>query len=144
MSKVVDRQASRLRRCLKKHAADAAIPGLKLVQGQILQRIHNRGEATNGSKIGDYLSSWRDVRLAAGYQVSYVDLQWEGDLFRSVVVGTSNGVPVLGFSSDRERYKAVRHELFRKKSIWKPSKKERQALNKAYGRELGNRLRKCL
>lgn len=70
------------------------------VEGSIKSRIFNKGEAQKG-KIGKYKEGkYKKKREAAGRQTDYVDLQFTGELNRSIVKGIKGGKQVIGFNNE--------------------------------------------
>jgi hypothetical protein len=100
------------------------------------RRIHNKGQASDGSLIGQYLSNHRKKREKSGKQTRYVDLQYDDDLKESVEVGKDGKQNVLGFTLSSERLKAEGHEKFRKKRIYKPQRKEHERAIKTAAKEI--------
>lgn len=120
-----------------------SIPALKLVEGLMKRRIFNDGLASDNTSIGQYVSNWKNVREKNNRQNSYVDLSFEGNLLKSVQVGTSDGDNVLGFSTTKQRLIAENNENFRKKKIFALSDSERSAMNKSIARSISKELKKC-
>jgi hypothetical protein len=88
---------------LQAASANAEVVANNEALGTILGRIFNDGQKTNGSKIGSYTSeSYKRKRESAGLQTNQIDLQFEGDLFNSVQVGTLNGRPAVGIINSDE------------------------------------------
>lgn len=110
----------------------AEISALKTVEGLMKVRIHNRGQSTEAGLIGRYRSRWRQVRLNAGLQVAYKDLEFTGDLKRNVTVGVSDGENVLGFRNTKARLIAQGQEQQTKKEIYTPTEREYKAMYNAY------------
>lgn len=75
---------------------------------------------------------YREFRTLNKLQNAFVDLNFKGDLFFSIVIGNKNGVPVLGFNSFEQFEKAMNLELKYNKSIFKPSKEEIQKAREAF------------
>lgn len=91
--------------------------GVADMYAEVSERIQQRGEATDGSKIGGgaYSPSGRKGRAAAGRQTSYIDLTMSGDMMdRGFTFGP---VPAGGFglgfvnklTADRMRYQEKRY-----------------------------------
>ena len=88
--------------------ANSHVVSVQDTLGLMLQRIFNRGEDAMGNPIGKYStnpdgsdSSYIKRRQKKGLQTNYIDLQFEGNLFRSVDVGTSNDVPCIGITNSK-------------------------------------------
>lgn len=114
------------------------VVALKRLEGEIKRRIFNDGRATNGILIGHYRSRlWRQERIRRGRQVQYKDLEFEGDMRRSMTVGKTNTRNnAFGFTRDSERLKAVENEQRERKQIFRPNKAEIKAFHKAFVREI--------
>jgi hypothetical protein len=83
---------------------DFEIAALSSLQGLYLQRIHNDRKATDGSSLGQYRSiQYKKKRQAKGRQVGEKDLEFYGDLRRSVKIGKSGNNNVMGFDRDLSR-----------------------------------------
>ena len=83
--------------------ADAALAAAKVIEAKMKRRIFNEGRAVNGS-IGKYRSrSYRAKRRAAGRQIGKKDLEFHGDLRRSIQTGKRSMGAVVGFTNDRSR-----------------------------------------
>lgn len=67
---------------------------------------------------------YSEFRKLNGLQNNYVDLEFRGDLFRSIIVDDFNGYVVLGFSSQKEADISRELEIKYKKAIFEPSKSE--------------------
>jgi len=91
--------------------------GGKYLEGEMKQRIFNRGLASNNSAIGDYKSKfWKKKRDERGNQIGFVDLEFTGDLRNSIqVVQEGKESVVLAIISDFEFDKAKGQELIQGK-----------------------------
>ena len=106
-------------------ASQYEIAALSSLQGLYIQRIFNDRKATDGSSLGKYLSrSHIAKRKAAGRQTAEKDLEFQGDLRRSIKIGTSNGINVMGFVTDMSRLIAQGQEAQLKKAVFTPSDDE--------------------
>lgn len=127
------------------------------VEGALKHRIFNEGLDSNDSKIGDYDDTkkqtfltglakprltkkanskikksgdsltYKELRQAAGLQVAYVDLQFNGDLKNSIVTGTEGGKATLNFNNQKELEIANFLTTKYKKPIFEATEKEREA-----------------
>jgi len=131
------------------------------LKGEIKKRVHVRGEASDGSKIGVYSDGYMNVRTGnfksknivrgknkGGKRPAYnrkadrkvilsLTRQMENDLS---VIKTTNGYGI-GFNNSHNYNKAIWNEKRYGKPIWKPSKKEvRSAENivEKYVREINS------
>lgn len=133
-----------LEKCFKgKNKRDLQFPILKLEEGLMKQRVFNEGEAADGTKLGNYRSkSHAKKRRLRGRQTGYKDLEFEGDLRRSLTVGTNGGDVVLGFSTDKGRLIAAYQESDRQtgKEIWSPTDSEINQIKEV----VVERIRACL
>lgn len=107
--------------------------GGKYLEGEMKQRIFNRGLNSSESPIGEYKSKWwKKKRDERGNQIGFVDLEFTGDLRNSIqVVQENNSEVVLAIITDLEYNKAKGQELIQgKKSggksmdIFVPSERE--------------------
>jgi hypothetical protein len=122
---------------------DYEIAALSSLQGLFLQRIHNDRQTTSGSSLGQYRSAQhKKKRVEAGRQVGEKDLEFYGNLRRSVKIGTSGGKNVMGFDNDMSRLIAEGQEGQIKEDVYTPSNSELNEMTDAYFRELDFRLNK--
>ena len=68
---------------------------------------------------------YSEFRTLNGLQNAFVDLEFRGDLFRSIQIGELNGHFVLGYNSLIQAKKAQGLELHFKKKIFEPTKEEK-------------------
>lgn len=116
---------SRVARNIKSREPEALLLTAKRLEGLMKRRIFNDGKATSGSNIGKYKSkSWKKKRQQGGRQISKVDLQFKGDLIRSLKVVKDGDEVVLAIVNDKDFAKAKGNEERRKKKIFEPSKEE--------------------
>lgn len=118
----------------------------KAVETLILTRIFVDGKASDGNDIGPTLSRNRfgaysekygKLRASKGFGVGKVDLQFEGDLFKSIKTGTSNGEIVVGIDSVKQTEIAEKQEKVNfKKDIFRPTESEIKVGQNAFVREL--------
>lgn len=100
--------------------------------GQMLQRIFNRGEDAQGNIIGPYSSeTYKQLRESRGLQTTKIDFQFNGDLFRSIDIGTSNDVPAIGITNTKSSEISVYQEIAKgtgsvPRKIFTPSDQERE------------------
>lgn len=81
-------------------AADAEVLANNNALGDITRRIFNEGKRADGAAIGPYTNDqYKRRRSGEGLQINYVDLQFSGDLFGAVNVGTLNGKPAVGITN---------------------------------------------
>lgn len=80
----------------------AEVAALNRLNGLMKQRVHNKGLKADDSPMGGYKSAtWKKKRQAKGRQISYVDLEYEGDLRAGYGVGITEGkINCLGFFGD--------------------------------------------
>ncbi len=91
-----------LTKAILRNADKIRLAALNTVKGQYTRRIFNQGQATDGSKIGNYKASSAKFRKEVGRQTGFVDLEMTGTLRRSITVGKSRGKSVLGLASQDE------------------------------------------
>lgn len=101
-------------------------------EGKQKQRIFGSGEANDNTPIetrpaqagrrgAAYTLPYEKVRRAKGRQISIKDLEFNGDLRRSIQVGTFQGVPVYGFIIDKKRVIAQELQDYAKKEVFNVS-----------------------
>lgn len=145
------KKLDRLNRCVNQHYWK--IPALKLAEGLMKRRVFNDGKDTAGNLIGQppiatpplmgvYSRSQGLKRRnnSKRRQIAKKDLFLEGDLSRSLTVGTSNGEPVMGFSNAKARLIAQAQQDQTNKDIFKTSQDEAFKIARSAAREL----QKCL
>lgn len=116
-------------------------PILKLYEGLSKYRIFNEGKASDSSLIGRYRSlSYKKAREAKGRQTGYKDLEFFGDLRRSLTVGTNGEDFVFGFATDKARLIGGYQETQTGKDIWNPTNDEIKNINN----QLAKSITKCL
>lgn len=131
-------------------AIDAAeIAGLKMYEALIKKRVHNRGEKSSGELIGGYSKAWAKRRKnhpKAARQVSYVDLEFDGDLRKDTVIGkaSDNNANVLGFKTELATDKATGNEARFGGPIFSPSKEETDEAIQSYKDTLDRKLKDAL
>lgn len=139
------RKLDKLNRCVNNN--DWKIVPLKLAEGLMKRRVFNDGKATDGSLVGSpavaqaprrgvYSQSHGRRRRTRGRQIGKKDLFLEGDLSRSLTVGTSRGEPVMGLSNARARLIAEAQQNQTKKDIFRTSKDEARKIARSAAREL--------
>lgn len=125
----------------------AQISSLSRLEGEIKQRIFNRGEAADGTAIGNYRSRQHiGRRQSTGRQTAYKDLELSGELRRSIQIGKSGGKNSLGFTTDRSRLiaEAQQTPLQTGKIIFAASEREIELTTQSYVDEIQFALRKQL
>lgn len=119
------------------------IAALHAVQGAMLQRIHNKRQASDESSLGKYKNpAYKEKRKAAGRQTDGKDLEFHGDLRRSVKVGTTGGRNSMGFDKDMARLIAEGQTGQIKKQIYELSDAEEREMLSTYARLLNRRINK--
>ena len=114
---------------------------MKLYEGLSKYRIFNEGKASDNNLIGNYRSlSYKKARQARGRQTGYKDLEFEGDLRRSLTVGTNGDDFVFGFATDKARLIGGAQEKQTGKEIFNPTNEEIKKINK----QLVNSINQCL
>lgn len=102
-----------------KYKGTLLLLGGKYLEGEMKQRIFNKGLSSTLIKIGKYKSKfWKKKREERGNQIGYVDLEFSGDLFNSIqVVEEGKESVVLAIISDLEYKKAIGQEIIQGKKI---------------------------
>lgn len=106
-------------------------------------RIFNKGGAVD-SKIGKYRSrSYRKKREKAGRQTGFKDLEFNGDLRRSIQTGKRSTGAVIGFDNGRAKQIAQYQQDQTDKDIFSITDSEikaaRAAFLKTYRANISNR-----
>lgn len=83
---------------------------------------------------------YSEFRTLNGLQNQYVDLEFRGDLFRSIIVAEFNGHIVLGFNNSKEAIISRELEIKYKKAIFEPSTSEIQLAKEMYDDYLKEKL----
>jgi hypothetical protein len=111
--------------------------GGKDLEGRLKRRIFNKGLDTNDSQIGDYKktkkglpSGWAKKRSEAGRQIGYVDLEFTGELRKSIQVVESGRDVFLAIINDEDYKKAKGNEKNYKTTIFEPTVKEEIAVQR--------------
>lgn len=95
--------------------------GANEFNAQMQNRVFNLGKDINGNKIGNYSVSYAAYRRASGKQTAFVDLQYEGDLKRSIVEKRVKGGWEVRFANSTQgdiarenevRFKIVENTIF--------------------------------
>jgi len=68
---------------------------LNTAGGFMQNRVFQKGESTTG-QIGQYSETSKKIREAKGLQTAYVDLEFSGELRKSIKTGQSKGETVYG------------------------------------------------
>lgn len=80
----------------------AEIAALSDLSASIQYRVFSKNQGTNLQSFGSYRSeSYKSKRAAKGRQTAIKDLEFDGTLRRSIVIGKNQGRNVLGFDSER-------------------------------------------
>jgi len=80
----------------------AEIAALSELNSIIQTRVFSKNQGTDLQSFGTYRSeSYKSKRAAKGRQTSIKDLEFDGTLRRSIVIGKNQGRNVLGFDSER-------------------------------------------
>jgi hypothetical protein len=113
---------------VKRREPDLLLLSGKRLEGIMKNRIFNKGIDSSGSKIGKYKSKkWIKKRSESGRQTDFVDLQFEGNLFRSFKTVRDGEEVVLAIVNNDDALKAFGNEERRNKKIFFPTfEEERQ------------------
>lgn len=103
-----------------------ALVSAKRGEGEVKYRIFNVGYAADGSRIASgYSRKYQAIRRAKGRQTAIVDLQFTGELFRSLQVATSGkNSAVLAITNPNRAKVAAKLEAQYKKPIFALSRQE--------------------
>ena len=74
---------------------------------------------------------YSEFRTLNGLQNAFVDLEFRGELFRSITIGEYNGHYVLGYNSLIQSKKALNLEVHFKKRIFEPTVEEKAQAEQA-------------
>jgi len=136
---------ARIAKALERSKTQFQIEGTNAVIADISERIHQRGLNSNGRKIGTYDPNYAKKRRDGitygdgttykGLRTDRVDLQVSGDLEASLIAGRS-GRNVVGGIAGEQQVKKAQGQEERYGEIWKPSKTEVKAGEKAFLRTI--------
>jgi len=103
------------------YKGDLLLLGGKYLEGEMKQRIFNKGLNSAETPIGSYKSKWwKKQRQKKGTQIGFVDLEFTSDLRNSIqVVQENDSEVVLAVINDKEFDKAKGQELIQAKKIGK-------------------------
>lgn len=95
--------------------------------GLLLGRIFGQGRDSGGSPIGAYKPGrYKAIRNLKGLRIDTVDLQFDGDLFRSINTGIAGEDAVIGFTNlERAKIAGYLEEKYGK-VIFPPSDREQE------------------
>lgn len=134
----------------KRELDDIVAPALETFRGNLLFRIHNDGESSNGAEIGEppiaesrtgvYEKYYGRKRRKKGRQVAKKDLEMTGELRRSVKHGTRNRNQAIYIEGNRNQIIAGAQEEQTKKDIYEPSRLELDEFTEIITEELTNRI----
>ena len=116
-----------VRDCLDEARNKADFVAISSLLAMMKRRIFSNGIASDGTKIGNYQVDpgvHRKRRVKAGFQVSYVDLVFEGNLMESVQMAKIKDTYVIGFSLRKFKLIAQGNEEYRGKKIFTPTEEE--------------------
>lgn len=133
-NEVADRIVRRIEGAVSK-SLKFGVSALKELEGDHKRRIFNEGKATDGSRIGRYVSSWKKVRESKGFQTSYVDLEFTSGLRNNMQVGTEGSRAVYAFQNTRYRKVMEGQEQQKQKEISKASDQEIKTAIETYRKE---------
>lgn len=116
------------------------IPALKECEGAMKQRIHNRGQDSDGNRIGIkgknkglYSKPYEKYKeKISGGNLYPINLQLRGDLLRSLTVGKTSETNVLEFTDELATKKVERHENSYNTEIYRPSQSEIEGVRDVY------------
>ncbi len=100
------------------------------VFGSKAQRSKRRWVTVGGKRLIVLEGGYKEFRDLSGNQTSKVDLQYRGNLFRGVKIGTSGKNIVLGIKGTKNAKIAAAQEEHWGKDIFKPSKTEEKAADR--------------
>jgi len=110
-----------------------ALPYLKEIEGSTKQRIHNKGQDSDGNTIG--IKGKRSGKYSPGYEKKKgkivgsgnlypINMQLKGDLLRDFTVGLTSGKYVLKFQTELSSIKVAAAEKNYKTDIYRPSESQ--------------------
>jgi hypothetical protein len=103
------------------YKGDLLLLGGKYLEGEMKQRIFNKGLNSAETPIGQYKSKWwKKKREKKGNQIGFVDLEFTSDLRNSIqVVQENDSEVVLAVINDKDFDKATGQEIIQAKKIGK-------------------------
>lgn len=122
---------------------DILLAGVKDLEGRMKSRIFNKGLNSDNSKIGTYSKGWSFIRKNGkpvkgtkgkqrqkpdGLQTSYIDLEFTGDLRRSITPAKDGNDAVLYMNNDEKFEIAGYLEDQKKQVIFDATNKEAKAV----------------
>lgn len=104
---------------------DAPLVKSQDLLGLLLQRIFVNGIDSGGAVIGQYKGGrYKAIRNAKGLRIDRVDLEFTGELFRSINTGTNEEGAIIGFTNaDRAKIADYLEERYGK-AIFAPTEQE--------------------
>jgi hypothetical protein len=156
----LDTILARLTFVIQQNNDDIELPALKELEGSMKQRIHNKGQDSDGKRIGlnskrkglytkSYEKKKRDggiiggrIYAGSGGNLYPINLQLHGDLLKDFTVGISRGRNVLQFQTSIATKKAERHEKSYNTAIYKPSEDELEGFKDVLVISVGEVLKK--
>lgn len=100
---------------------------LSRIEADMKTRIFNLGQDVDGLGLGTYSPKYAQYRKDNNKQTGYKDLEFDGDLRRSIQVGISGNKRVLGYTRTDSRLIAKGQEKQTKKIIFKVTEDEKKA-----------------
>lgn len=142
----------KLNKCIEDDSREGYLTALNTLLFVFKERIR-LGQAAQGESLGVYRSYWKKIRESQGKQTLYKDLFFNGDLFRSIQIGTSQGRQAIGFIVDKYRLimRGQESQLAESKGmvgesiqIAKISEKEKEILKDEIHNQISITINKCL
>jgi len=151
-TKELKNKLKKLNTCLSDESKEGYLTALNTLLFVFKERIKN-GYGAAGEDLGVYISYWKKIREGKGKQTQYKDLFFNGDLFRSIQTGTSEGRQAIGFLLDKYRIimRGQESQLAASKgligesiAIGKISKEEIDILKDEINKQINITIDKCL
>lgn len=122
----------------------AEVAALERINGEMKARIFQNGLASDGTPLdtfstpalGRYSRGYGLKRQKAGRRTDAKDLEFHGDLRKSIAVGKTGQSNVIGFQYDAARLIAEGQEKQTRKKIWTPSDEEIDNAMEIYAKRL--------
>lgn len=138
---------------------DILLAGVKDLEGRMKSRIFNKGLNSDNSKIGNYSKGWAFIRKNGkpvkgtkgkqrqkpdGLQTNYIDLEFTGDLRRSITPAKDGNDAVLYMNNDEKFEIAGYLEEQKKQVIFDATNKEGAAVVKYVDELIVDEFKKAL
>jgi len=109
---------------IERNSEKASFTALNRINAEMTNRIFTDGKSTDLVPLGQYSPKYGKYRRQNNRQDDYKDLEFNGDLRRSLQVGKSGVKFSLGFATTAQKLIAVYQERQTNKNIFRANKAE--------------------